>query len=598
MITFAYLGADLTLLTCAFSSQRSLESGEKALGIRTMTTAEAISPPTRKLSVVDTLDDARRALSTHRRWLNRRVSTDFGLSIENDDREGVKGKEWTVSDVEDEEDTRNEHESPVSFSPTTTPAPPTSRRRKHNVVAPAPLLQNLTEIREGRGDVEAQITATRELSWALGDQQSTYKDDDTTISGREELLKELPNPKRLKMKWLSSKATVTPATSCPPSDPQSSSSQVPLHLFASPSTPTTDPPLHTKPSSPQVHTHGNPLAAWGSLSSLDKYMDSLETGTQDNKPEKIQTLAASSLSSDDENESSTSEHEENTACIESISKISLFSNPEYDLSREQLEEEQNQGMGSEGMGVDIEALQNESTATILPVSPAPEDRQSSYKAHYYSKLDQVGEGARVIEVKERSPVELESRSQRLIATKRASLSANTSSATLVAVLEDVLPCEGDTDITVSQTADYNSEPVQTDPTNTASEGIEQPSSSPQLQAVVSHEAVNGNPDAILLPENKRHNSLQTSSSRVGGQESQPEEDLSFHPRLTSTPLVPPGPEVDGQTTSERRREILQQLDLPPLKDNKGRVRNYSISVYKFVANNLRIKECIDQTTST
>lgn len=568
MLTFAEkLGADLTLLTWArvYFATYVAWSGEKAVG--TMTTAEAISPPARKLSVVDTLDHARRALSTHRRWLSRRVSTDFGVSIDDDDGAEVRDKEWTVSDVEDEEEIRNEPEPPVSSAPTTTLAPPTSRRRKVNVVAPAPLLENLIELRGGRGDVEPPITNTRELSWAIGDQQSTYKDDETTNSGREEI-KEVPNPKRLKMKWLSSKATVTPVISCPPSDPKNSSSPVPIHLFTSPSTCETHPPLHTKPSSPLLHTHGNPLSAWGSLSSLDKYMESLETGTQDHKPQNTQTLAESNLSSGDE--SSTSEHETN---IESISKISLFSNPECGLSRE-LQEEQNMAMESEGMGLDIEALQNESTATILPVSPAPKDQQSSYKAHHYSKLDQVGEGVRIVEVKERSSTELESRSQeRIIATKRASLSANTSSTTLEAVLEDVLPCqksEGEIDVAASQPAGHDSELVQ--PDLTGLEGTEQlASSSPQLQAVVSQEAVNGNRNA-LLPEDKSHahsSSPETSGSQVGGQESQPEEDLSFHPRLTSTPLVPPEPEVEGQTTSERRREILQQLDLPPLKDIKG-----------------------------
>lgn len=526
----------------------------------TMTTAEANSP-VRKLSVVDTLDHARQALSTHRSWLNRRVSTDFGVSIENEDRAETRDKEWTVSDVEDEEDSRNEPEPLVSSPPTTTRAPPPSRRRKLNVIAPAPLLENLVEVRE-RGVVETPIPAARELSWAIGDQQSTHKDDETTNSGREELWKELPpKPKRLKMKWLSSKATVTPAIPSPPSDAQNSSSPVPLHLFTSRSTSVTDPPPH-KPSSPQLHTYANPLTAWGSLTSLDKYMESLDEN-QDHKPQKKRTLVTSkSLSLSSGDESSASEHETN-----STSKTPSVSNshtPEFSPSREQLQEEEYQDMASEETSVDILALQNESTATILPVSPAPKEQQSSYKAHHYSKLDRVGEGLRVIEVKERSPTDLESRSQgRIVATERASLTTNTSTTTLEAVVEDVLPCqknEGETDIDLN-----DSETLLTD---TALEGTV---SSPQLQAVVDHEAVN-QPNAIPLPDDISHphsNSLETSSSPVGEQESQPGEDLSFHPQLTSTPVVPPGPEVREQTSSEKRKEILRELQLPPLKDTKG-----------------------------
>ena len=50
--------------------------------------------------------------------------------------------------------------------------------------------------------------------------------------------------------------------------------------------------------------------------------------------------------------------------------------------------------------IDIEAIRSESRATVLPVSPAPKDQQSSYEAHLTSKLEQAESGLRVVGVEE------------------------------------------------------------------------------------------------------------------------------------------------------------------------------------------------------
>lgn len=589
-----------------------------------MTTNEAISQPTRKLSVVDTLDHARRALSTHRQWLQRQDSSDyFGGRIEDGSATEDKDSEWMVDDMEDEEVLQKVRvKPPLAGSAPPVRAPPTSlpatthtasqwieflkQRKVSAKVSPAPIL-----VEEKERDVEVPAAARERVSWAQG---STCKRDENTNSS-EELPREQPKPKRPKMKWVS-KATVSPAIS----GQNDVTSSVPLHLFTSPTSTSTDvPPLANSPllANPPI---SDALTAWGSLSSLDKYMESLETGNHDQKQStktSFPKVALTSLNVLSGDESSTSEQEKDSAhaaeisvhtstsnyCLQHMTTEDGASNSPQSVPVEELVQNQNslhpptrnhplqqddrtshlgelhhdnQAVAAEPPkemdvdAIDVVALQSESSATILPVEPAPNDRQSSYEAHQHSKLEQMGRGLRVIEVKERSPTQLESGSVKIMPAENISVSK--SLATSEALIEGVLPYqtrESETANVALRPADPDSKPLlPAGPINR--EPTLSPPSSTHLQTVdmvESCETIKDNSDITTSALVSASNTLETSNQNGGRGDSQPEGDLSFHPRLTSTPSAPPEGETKVEGSRERRRQILGELQLPPLKDN-------------------------------
>ena len=540
-------------------------------------TEVASQPPTRKLSVVDTLDQARRALSTHRQWLKRQVSSEgFGVQTVKEDEAEVSN--WTVADVEKEEVAQYEEQDhgnadlsgvarapptllPVSQGPVRTAQSARQwieflqQKRIMAKVSPAPVLESVAEEEEGEGggDSHSLSASQRQVAWATGE-GSPSKEKEKQNSGEKEKSQELLQHRRSKTKWVS-KATVFPAVSSSPPNSQctSTDSAVPTHLFTSPTSPV--PPASDSVPAPM---QAKILAAWGSLSSLDNYMESLETGTQKEDDREAET--PTSQPSDSPNAEDRLRHAvtADTAPVELVQQ-------RPDTATESPKE-------TSADDVDIAALQSRSSATILPVSPAPKDQQSSYEAHLHSKLEQVGKGLKVVEEKGRSSTPLESESQVRITSAKKRPSVGRSTATPDAVLEAVLPYQAgrNSDITVSAAGPV-SEPQQPVKKLAADGDVESnpPLSSAQLQQAPnmseSRETIKASSDHASPALNHTGTlppSLKTSKHK------EDTSDLSFHPQLTSTPSLPAGG-GHGKTegVGERKKKILKELDLPPLKDS-------------------------------
>ena len=589
---------------------------------------EAASQKVRKLSVVDTLDHARLALSTHRQWLKRRVSNDFGVIIEDEKNiADCKVNQWTVADIEDEETAQKEHKT-SSLQPDSYPrAPPTflpaQRVRKTaglflkvggSRVSPAPVLESLEELVEER-NVEPSAVASQAVTWATGEGGSTVENGDDANSGKEGSPQEIPKSKRPKMK-LVSRAAVSPATTKSPPDTQNDiNSSVPLHLFVSSRTPSApDAPAHSSPpdspTTPDGGTlpHGSTLSAWGSLTSLDNYMESLKAVTHDQKPSEIATTDSSvhqyidtstsiQLQGSSSGETCTSEHENvkdsmedsypaasnthpasNTHSAEAVSNHEFFCGSHSptceDLPPNQAMEPPHK------LTIDVGALQSRSGATILPVVPAPKDRQSSYEAHHLSRLEQVGKGLRVVEIKGRALSQEESGSQVRITSGRKTSNVGRNITTPEPLVEDVLPYQTEENEAVVQSEDVRSQLLQPD---LSCHNVQEPTaSSTQTPTVETHETTKT--DSALDPTGPESHTQGGGGGEGGGGGGgvvrDGGEEISFHPRLTSTPSVPlEGDAKREEDTVKRRRQILEELQLPPLRDNSSASSELHSNVY-------------------
>ena len=579
-------------------------------------------PPTRKLSVVDTLDQARRALSTHRQWLKRQVSSEgFGVQTVKEDEAEVSN--WTVADVENEEVAQYEEQDhgnadlsgvarapptllPVSQGPVRTAQSARQwieflqQKRIMAKVSPAPVLESVAEEEEGEGggDSHSLSASQRQVTWATGE-GSPSKEKENQNFGEKDKSQELLQHRRSKTKWVS-KATVFPAVSSSPPNSQctSTDSAVPTHLFTSPTSPV--PPASDSVPAPM---QAKILAAWGSLSSLDNYMESLETGTQKEDDRKAETptsqpsdlaLKKSSVSKGagsvdrelEEVDAATPSGENRPHSSEVTSHPSTWGhspNAEDRLRHAVTADtapvelvQQHPATATESPketsadAVDIAALQSRSSATILPVSPAPKDQQSSYEAHLHSKLEQVGMGLKVVEEKGRSSTPLESESQVRITSAKKRLSVGRSTASPDAVLEAVLPYQAgrNSDITVSAAGPV-SEPQKPVNQLVTDDESNPPLSSAQLQQTPdmseSRETIKASSDHAS-PALNRTGTMPPSSKT--SKQKEDTSDLSFHPQLTSTPSLPAGG-GHGKTerVGEKKKKILKELDLPPLKDS-------------------------------
>ena len=503
---------------------------------------EAVPERVRKISVVETLDHARRALSTHKQWLRRRLSMEeeFGLfQDEADDRPTEEGggedddmeREWTVADVEDEE----EEEKEETISPPAPRAPPpTVRRRTSSMVWPSPGLGSLVE--------EEETSAGRRTDWATG---TGIREREDGNLGSDDSMKRSPQSKRPKMRL----AKVSPAISSSPDD--TANKTTPTHIFTSSSSIQPSPPAPDLAPLPPLPTT---IPAWGSLSSLDHYMESLEEPRQPAPaaaaprrtresfpaPEFATTSAVSlnfsSSSSDDESSESDCERDSN-----------LLAAPSSHLAMAGLKGESVVTSLQQRRGIDLAALQSESKATILPVGPAPKEQRSSYEIHQLSKLEQVGKGLRVIEVEDRDPTDqLEGSDHQIKIVLGERVLASTSSiSTSEAVVEDVLPYQ-------------------------RSEG-----------AILDHSSQTGQPlGSSLMTQSHCTTQVDTDNLGLGPQPdeldttAQEEEEktkdvgdggeISFHPRVTSTPANT----LEAESPGKRRRQMIEDLQLPPLKENR------------------------------
>ena len=426
-------------------------------GMAAMTEA-ALSPSeqARKTSVAETLDHARRALSVHREWLQRRLSVDEGELADGDTPEET-GEQWMVADMENEEEDEEitlELKGPqsggaASSAPLSTDS---KRRRGSNRVAPS-----LEVLEEEEGEVGP--TAGHWITPGNRDTERVVRNGGSSQDPNP------PNSKRPRSRW-ASRAAVFPVTSNSTSD----TSSTPLHLFttSTPSHPTTSPESVFSPSQPpQDHLTG----AWGSLSSLDNYMESLQTlpegvnqtPDQDTAPPaalKVSSNSASSSDHQEERDSATEPHITEQEKLSNDASITLEQErPSNDPSIEDsvplsstegdsLEESVSPAVAVttvtvpvdlERHGTEVSALASDSTATILTVGPAPREKQSSYEVHRVSKLDEAGRGVRLVEIRERDQTELNSASEVRITPGQRVVVGQSESLSELAALEEVLP---------------------------------------------------------------------------------------------------------------------------------------------------------------
>ena len=431
-------------------------------------TEAALSPSeqARKTSVAETLDHARRALSVHREWLQRRLSVDEGELADGDTPEET-GEQWMVADMENEEEEEEitlELKGPQSGGAASS-APlsaDSKRRRGSNRVAPS-----LEVLEEEEGEVGA-VTG----HWITPGKRDTER----VRNGGSSQDPNPPNSKRPRSRW-TSRAAVFPVTSNSTSD----TSSTPLHLFttSTPSHPTTSPESVFSPSQPpQEHLTFSPsqppqdhlTGAWGSLSSLDNYMESLQTlaegvnqtPDQNTAPPAVLKVSSNSASSSDHQEERDSATEPHITKQEKLSNDALEQErPSNDPSIEDsvplsstegdsVEESVSPAVAVtvstvtapvdlERRGTEVSALASDSTATILTVGPAPREKQSSYEVHRVSKLDEAGRGVRLVEIRERDPTELNSASEVRITPGQRVVVGQSESLSELAALEEVLP---------------------------------------------------------------------------------------------------------------------------------------------------------------
>jgi hypothetical protein len=218
------------------------------------------------------------------------------------------------------------------------------------------------------------------------------------------------------------------------------------------------------------------------------------------------------------------------------------------------------------LSIDVAALQSRNSATILPVVPAPKDRQSSYEVHHQSTLEQVGKGLRVVEVKERAPSQEESGSQvRITPGKKVSV-VSKNIVTSEALVEDVVPYKTEENETIVRSADVGSQQLQLGLSHCdVQKHTASFTSTTQSPIVETREATMADPcpDHMIPQPN-------TPAGGVGGGG----QELSFHPRLTSTPSVPLEREAKREEDSaQRKRQILEELQLPPLRENSRGARS-------------------------
>ena len=586
------------------SIMQQLVSGMAAI------TEATVSERAPNISVADTLDHARRALSAHREWLQRRLSSDTDELGGVGSKAGETSRErWTVADVENDEENEptKEHEQRNSGTVTVeASAPPTlrgqsSRRKTNSRVAPAPGLDVLTE-------EEKDISAGPR--WTTGAAEPSIKGDHREEGG-EDTPREPPSSKRQKTRWASS--AVFPATSSPCSD----TAPTPVHLFTSRSSvPATAPePLF----SPSL-TISNPLAAWGSLSSLDNYMESLESEGQTREPGTEHTSQTAPLQAAKPTTGTYVSESENTGKSDShpLAPTEEVSPVEIDPTARETDAVEEERSGPEM--VDISALQSESTATVLAVGPAPRDRQSSYEVHQVSKLEQAGRGVRMVELRERDPAQLDSTSDVRITPGERVTATKTLTTSEAGAVEDVLPYQREDSVSASGAAGQQAHQMtDTDSVFSDNEVFEPQSPRDQLLQTEKVEretqslVTTSNSDKSFLPKNSYEDtaeSVRVTERKMGGERmilQSTNGDLSFQPRLTSTPTGAAALEEakrEREGGSDNRQQILRKLNLPLLKEN-SESHIYFIQFCKplaiaGVSHSLslhRIQECTDSTAT-
>lgn len=413
----------------------------------------------RKMSVADTLAQATKALRTHRDWMKKRISVVAPLGGEGVETDGVEGhrRAWEglrQADAEGLGSSASVHGHPPiggGSRPGTLPfgpgAPPPFRlqqgfasgqewveylrqKRKLAKVAPGRTLVSVAEEIEGspkgRRKVEhsraargsgPDVSKPREpLTLLNGDvlKQGLASGDDRDGGGHQTAAK----VKKRKI----SKASVVPL-------PLAKTGQTGSTGLVDSTLPTTTSPGVFVSPPPNISSPPNAVTkAWGNLTSLDAYTESLGGQTPSvRKEEGGQEIAMDSEGScDNEGRDEAMEtsqggrlfeivprsgprepgihRDEPTVSVSLPEEIGLSSPPirqplqltkvpemTHNISDTSTQDENSYTFE------DIDTLQSSSTARVVAVSPAPKEQRSSYALHSKSKLEMSESGQKLID---------------------------------------------------------------------------------------------------------------------------------------------------------------------------------------------------------
>ena len=388
---------------------------------------------TRKLSVTETLKQATSALETHRAWMKRRVSTSVAPL---DGQERNDGESVVVADVDDgvlksvnvawaigsdkELKRRGEnHRSTAGSAP-----PPSNRAWQAQVGASSSgelsaLAEETDHLQHGSQSGSTSPSPTAQDNLDLLESPTTpflhqgllspdMEHEDSQPSASDSLhftfssstsassMIEQSNSKVKKRKRIG-KATVVPAV-------KPKSSETPRHRGS-----VTD---SSRPLSPDVfvgesfHSNLSPLppasmlVAWGSLNSLDNYIESLEASSSKEekpvRPKSVKFNDPSPLEKRVKAEHTHSPEEftnlkfkspsisEQIGSRDRVDESPYIHSPDTSLLKDQ--ESGESSFENSHSTEHFEALKASSSATVIPVTPAPKGKRSSYSLHKQSKL--------------------------------------------------------------------------------------------------------------------------------------------------------------------------------------------------------------------
>ncbi len=431
----------------------------------------------RRMSVADTLVQATKALRTHRDWMKRRISV--VTPLEEDEVEARKennvaweaeGSQRTGTDSVG--NVANGHETPRKLQATGAVAPNSGApplfslqgfgsggaaaaqewveflKQKRNLakVAPVHTLRSVAEEVEGSPKSKRKADQSRpawgsssDVSKAGGREPLSLLSYDTFRqvlgsgagkAGGGDATSDLSAASNLTATKLKkrkvSKASIVPSTTAfvqPLEDTDekdgtgladsNATATSPANIFVRPPPNTSSPP------------HGmSSINAWGSLSSLDTYMDTLDSRAPSHGGEnREETKGPQAVLMDSEGRFDSKGGDETMASLESGNPFTIVARSALTRHQEStmdtrlprtvypvphLPEERGPGQTVSDASVQdenafsmsyedqLDTLQSASTATVVSVRPAPKDQRSSYDLHSKSKLELSESGLKLI----------------------------------------------------------------------------------------------------------------------------------------------------------------------------------------------------------
>ena len=387
----------------------------------------------RRLSVVDTLAQATKALQTHRAWMKRRIS----IAPINEGE--TANRDHQVNDVFVRDSVRDDvsledlfeagpfgvlnnreviHSAPPPFSRASSGAVSlgqrsTTKRHLAHKVSPASL-RDLPDLPEEKLALTG-VHSPPSLFYGTSDPAaaSSGKYDQSTRIGNEEFGASsrgsqneslIPQPQAAKKKPISSKGRVVPAVGGSVKSVVTSPTS-PKELFYGGSVTPSSLPTHLS----SLVASGN---AWGSVESLESheatYRDSTsKTEQTSHSPPFVKNLSRETIlcHSAPGEQSEKSSLQENMSGQEESLKMSEQRNVtenSHTVTAEHLESSLEHTVDDQTDSYELqtnhfESLQANSSTKILPVSPAPKDQRSSYFKHTQSKVSTAEESLEIID---------------------------------------------------------------------------------------------------------------------------------------------------------------------------------------------------------